>query len=189
MTVRAATDEDVPALCEALARAFHDDPIGVWALPSERRRAAQSKRFYRERMRTLLEEEMVFCDEARTGAALWAPHDRWRAPLGELARMRIWTRRSHLFLAGAHRMEQAHPKEPHYYLNVLGVSPESQGQGLGSRLLAPMLERCDREGVPAYLESSKERNLAFYGRHGFRVTGDVTFPRGPRIWAMWRDPR
>ena len=52
-----------------------------------------------------------------------------------------------------------------------------------------MLERCDREGVGAYLESSKERNVAFYGRHGFRVTGETRFPRGPRLWLMWRDPR
>ncbi len=188
--VRLATQDDVPALSAALSRAFYDDPVSSWALPGERRRLAQGERFYRERLRTLLREEMVFCDEARAGAALWAPHDRWRAPLAEIVRIRILTRRSLLFLAGAHRMEQQHPSGPHYYLNILGVSPEAQGRGLGSALLAPMLERCDREGVGAYLESSKERNLAFYGRHGFRVTGEMRFPLGgPRLWLMWRDPR
>ena len=43
--------------------------------------------------------------------------------------------------------------------------------------------------IPAYLESSKERNIAFYARHGFRVTREVTLPKGPPVWLMWRDPR
>ena len=31
--------------------------------------------------------------------------------------------------------------------------------------------RCDAEGIPAYLESTKERNVGFYERHGFAVVG------------------
>ena len=188
--IRVATEDDGPVLSAALERAFRDDPIVSWSLPSDRRRPGQITRFYRERLRTLTPEELVFCDGERLGAALWAPPDRWRTSFAELLRMRIFSRRSPPFLVGAHHMERAHPSEPHYYLAILGVAPEAQGQGLGSKLLAPMLERCDREGVPAYLESSKERNLAFYERHGFRVTGDMRFPLGgPPIWFMWRDPR
>ena len=56
-------------------------------------------------------------------------------------------------------------------------------------LLRPGLELCDREGLAAYLESSKESNLAFYGRFGFRVTDEVRMPGGgPPVWLMWRDP-
>ena len=51
-----------------------------------------------------------------------------------------------------------------------------------------MLNRIDRGGFPAYLESSNERNLDLYVRHGFRVTGEVAIPRGPTIWPMWREP-
>jgi ribosomal protein S18 acetylase RimI-like enzyme len=187
--IRQATHEDVPALCDALARAFFDDPVTSWGLPSERRRPAQSKRYFRERLRTLLADELVFCDEGRRGAALWAAPDNWRASVRELSRMRIFTRRTPLFLVAAQRLEHAHPREPHYYLSVLGVAPGAQGEGLGSRLLVPMLERCDREGVPAYLESSRDRNVPFYERHGFRVTGELRFPLGgPKLWLMWRDP-
>jgi hypothetical protein len=56
-------------------------------------------------------------------------------------------------------------------------------------MLRPVLEQCDSDGVAAYLESSKERNIDFYARHGFRVTRELRLPRGPRVWPMWREPR
>lgn len=190
MQARVATPDDVPALSAALARAFFDDPVAEYALPSRRRRQAQLERFYVQRLRTLIPDELVFCDAGRTGGALWAAPDRWRTSLAEILRTRAFSHRTLHFLVGAHRVEAAHPEVPHYYLAVLGVSPDAQGRGLGSTVLRPMLDRCDAEGVPAYLESSKERNVGFYERHGFRVTGETTLPRGgPRMWFMWREPR
>ena len=87
--------------------------------------------------------------------------------------------------------EQAHPKTEHWYLAVLGVDPGFQGKGLGGRLLEPVLARADREGLPAYLETDRERNLAFYARHRFG-TVDTLCPdgdAGPPEWTMWRDPK
>jgi ribosomal protein S18 acetylase RimI-like enzyme len=87
-------------------------------------------------------------------------------------------------------MERRHPSTPqHWYLAVLGTDPDAQGRGLGSAVLSAMLEQCDRDGVPSYLESSKERNIDFYARHGFRVTGEIKLLRGPNVWPMWRDSR
>jgi hypothetical protein len=51
-----------------------------------------------------------------------------------------------------------------------------------------VLERCDRDGIGAYLESSKPRNLDFYARFGFRSTGELSLPYGPKMWPMWREP-
>jgi ribosomal protein S18 acetylase RimI-like enzyme len=99
------------------------------------------------------------------------------------------SRRLPQLAVGYHRIDALHPRDPHLYLSVLGVDPSAQRTGLGSRLLEPGLERCDREGVPAYLESSKEANVPFYERHGFRVTDEVAMPRGPKLWLMWREPR
>ncbi len=87
-------------------------------------------------------------------------------------------------------VEKRHPASPpHYYLAVLGTDPDLQGKGIGSSLLKPVLDMCDRDGVGAYLESSKEQNIAFYARHGFEKTGEVRLPGGPTVWPMWRDPR
>ena len=51
-----------------------------------------------------------------------------------------------------------------------------------------MLAQCDRDGTPAYLETARERNVAFYERHGFHVREQLTLSSGPPVWLMWRDP-
>lgn len=189
-TARVATAADAPALATALARAFHDDPVAEFSNPRAAAREARLEFFFAGRLRTLLDDELCFCDDDQRGAALWAAPDRWHVPPREALRtLRLVNHRAPLLMAGFARVEKLHPREPHFYLASLGVEPGAQGRGLGSALMRPMLERCDREGVPAYLESSKARNVDFYGRHGFRVTGEMRFPRGPRLWLMWRDPR
>ena len=87
-------------------------------------------------------------------------------------------------------VEGLHPHEPHWYLASLGTAVDQQGKGVGSALMRPVLADCDREGLPCYLESSKERNVPFYRRHGFEVVQEVPLgEHGPSIWTMWREPQ
>jgi predicted N-acetyltransferase YhbS len=72
----------------------------------------------------------------------------------------------------------------------LGVEPVLQGQGLGGRLVQSGLERCDRDHLPAYLETAKEDNVRWYQRWGFDVVQTLDVGGGcPPIWSMWRDPQ
>ena len=98
--------------------------------------------------------------------------------------------REHSRLVGE-LVEGRHPAEPpHFYLFAIGVDPARQGGCRGSRLIREVLERCDRDGIPAYLENSKERNLPFYERHGFATRERVDLPDGgPPVWLMWRGGR
>jgi ribosomal protein S18 acetylase RimI-like enzyme len=194
--VRRASRADIPALAAMLARAFFDDPVATWACRHDRMRPAMLERFNGERLRQLVGREEVWMAPESASAALWAPPGHWRTSAREdlaLLRPLLHPRLiSHmpLVVRGLVGIERAHPQQPpHWYLAVLGTDPASQGQGLGSAVLAPVLEQCDGDGVAAYLESSKERNIAFYARHGFRVTSELRLPRGPTMWAMWRDPR
>jgi predicted GNAT family N-acyltransferase len=65
-----------------------------------------------------------------------------------------------------------------------------RGQGFGQVLMQSRLGRVDAEYCPAYLESTKFENVAYYHRFGFTVTREVVLPDGgPTMWAMWRAPR
>jgi ribosomal protein S18 acetylase RimI-like enzyme len=191
--VRKATPGEIPALAGALSRAFDDDPVMEWLFPNSRKRPRWTNTFFEVRLRQLIRQDEVWAVGDSSGAALWAQPDRWKLSAGETAVMlgRIMLgvgRRTVRGLRGLTLIEEHHPHEPHWYLAVLGVDPVAQGSGLGSALLAPVLRACDEDGVGAYLESSKERNIAFYSRHGFKVTEEVRMPKGPPVWLMWRDP-
>ena len=77
---------------------------------------------------------------------------------------------------------------PHYYLAILGTDPQFQRTGAGTAVLAPVLERCDTEGLPAYLETQKEENIAYYARHRFEVVQKIEVDGCPPIWTLRREP-
>jgi GNAT superfamily N-acetyltransferase len=86
-------------------------------------------------------------------------------------------------------VERRHPTEDHWYLALLGTDPSVQGQGLGSALLRPVLQRCDLETTPAYTETQKLANVAWYARFGFVTMDELKLPNAPTIWRLWRDPQ
>lgn len=195
-TVRRATPADTPELARALARAFLDDPVAIWSCRPDALRPTVLERFHTARLGHLLPHQEVWTDPNLSCAALWAPPEHWRTtPRQDLALTRCLLHprlmpRMPLIARGLLGLERRHPRQPpHWYLAVLGTDPVAQGQGLGSAVLRPVLEQCDADGVGAFLESSKERNIAFYARHGFRVTEELRLPRGPSMWSMWRDAR
>jgi ribosomal protein S18 acetylase RimI-like enzyme len=194
--VRRATAQDIPALAAMLARAFLDDPVANWAWRPDALRLRALERFQATRLRQLVGEEEVWTNDDLSCAALWAPPGHWHMSVREVAQLapcflhpRLFARMP-LVALGWELLERGHPHiPPHFYLAVLGTEPAAQGRGLGSAVLSAVLEQCDRDQVGAYLESSKERNIDFYARHGFRVLEEIRLLRGPSMWKMWRDPR
>jgi ribosomal protein S18 acetylase RimI-like enzyme len=84
------------------------------------------------------------------------------------------------------QMNRFHPHEPHWYLPLIGADPVHQRQGLGSALLRHALARCDRDGLPAYLESSNPANVPLYERHGFKLIGEIQAGSSPILYPMLR---
>jgi ribosomal protein S18 acetylase RimI-like enzyme len=195
-SVRKATLADAPRLAQALASAFQDDPVISWVFPHEQRRRGVLPAFMEFRLRKLaFPKDEVWMTGDGAATAVWIPPPgKWQMSRSE----RLWLLpplirflgpRTASVLGGLNRMEEQHPQDPsHWYLFILGTELAAQGRGLGSALLSHVLARVDADGLPAYLESSNERNIALYSRHGFEVISELTIPGGPRIWPMWRGP-
>jgi ribosomal protein S18 acetylase RimI-like enzyme len=85
-------------------------------------------------------------------------------------------------------LDAVHPRDPRWYLSLLGVAPARQGRGFGGALLDAWLARVDDDGLPAWLETDREANLAFYGARGFGVEHELRV-LGARVWCLGRPAR
>jgi GNAT superfamily N-acetyltransferase len=193
--VRQATAADIPRIGEALGKAFWDDPVMRFLIPPDKPDSRLAG-LMRWEAKSSIKQGTAWTTADGSGAALWKPPGRWKTTIGEIVLQLptvIGVLRGNTLtgLSTLGVVEKKHPNDPpHWYLAVLGTEPAAQGKGNGSALLQPVLERCDRDGEPAYLESSKETNIPFYERHGFRVTEKIQLGKGgPPVWGMWRDPQ
>jgi GNAT superfamily N-acetyltransferase len=187
---------DVSPIADLLVRSFADDPVANFMFAGRRRRQMGLHSFFTTQIqRQFLPYGHVYTTDDLGGVAVWGPPDRKREPLKELLQLLptapfLASSRMIKALQLLFEVDSLHPKEPHWYLATLGTEPERQGQGIGSALLRAMLELVDEEGSPAYLESSKHRNVPLYARFGFEVIEEHRSKVGsPPIWRMWREPR
>lgn len=184
------------AAAEMLARAFADDPVWRFMAPQDRRWPARMAPVFRHLIAPSVGHDTAWTTPSTAGAAVWSPPGSWRFPVSAAIRSApamvvsfgpAGLIRS-LRLLG--RMEAAHPREPHWYLEFLAADAHLRGRGIGSALIRPGLDRADEDGLPAYLESSKPENVPFYRRHGFEVVEELVAVQGaPPMWRMWREPR
>jgi GNAT superfamily N-acetyltransferase len=197
--LRDGREEEVGRL---LARSFAADPIFTYVEPDASRRrafleplmAALTRRSHRLAAAYASSPDLL-------AVSLWKTPDLRALSPAQLAmtgldRVGEWLspaahqRFERIFEVIEEALERISP-EPVWYLGVLGVDPEAQGRGLGSRLMQPGLERADREALAVTLETGQPRNLPLYHRHGFEVTAELppVEPGAPVVWTMKRPPR
>ena len=125
------------------------------------------------------------------GAALWLPPDVHpdEEALAALIEETVADPVRKEVFAVIEQMASHHPREPHWYLPLIGVDPIQQGKGLGSALMRHALSRCDREKKLAYLESSSAKNIPLYEREGFERIGTIQAGEWPPLYPMVRTPR
>jgi len=196
--IRVAEARDVPELADALSRAFDGDPVLSWVMRDDGKRSEAMRGLFAYILRESVPHGEVTATDELDACAVWVPPGVWAEPPGLLESLRMLPET--LRWAGLSRLRRfkemdaaeyaKRPREPHFYLAVLGVRPDRQGAGLGSALLSHTLSRLDEAGMPAYLENSKPANMPLYERHGFRVFDEINLRGGgPKEWCMWREPR
>lgn len=190
----AAPRAQLDALVDSLAAAFADDPVLAWLIPDSAARPKRLEGFFRLELNgVVLPAGRVLAVQGNTGALLELPPGAWRMPFRAqlphaAAFTRVFGRRLPHAFALITKMERRHLREPHYYIPYVGVAPDAQGRGLGTALLRQTLDRCDAEGLPAYLEATSESNAILYERLGFKHLGPFTLASSPPIWPMRRPP-
>jgi ribosomal protein S18 acetylase RimI-like enzyme len=194
-----ATADAAADIARDLAAAFSADPVFDWFSRPDSRRDAARLAFFHHLLR-----ELVFgvgeVQRPSTGgaAAVWMPSEafalhpmirEFRA-IPMLLGLTGWSRFMRMVQL-REAMDRHHPMDrPHAYLWFLGVTPQAQGHGVGSRLIKAKTDRLDASRRPAFLETATQRNVELYRRHGFEVVAEYRpSPGGPMNWSMWRDPR
>jgi GNAT superfamily N-acetyltransferase len=199
ITIGPAASTDRSKLAASLASAFSTDPLFVWMTGAIAGPAVEAKlrivfdAFLKTDLRR--SEHLVFADRDGMGVAIWKAPNAWKLAGSDMLRalpamLRGLGTKTPRMMGAFTAIEKVHPEPPHYYLEALGTRRDMQSKGVGSAVIGAMLDRCDTEGMPAYLESSNPLNVPFYIRHGFEVTGEILVGKGaPTVTAMWRDPR
>jgi ribosomal protein S18 acetylase RimI-like enzyme len=189
--ITTATASDAEHAIAVLTLAFSSDPPCRWAWPDPQQYLASFPGFVRALGGRAFEQGTAYCLHGYTGAALWLPpgvQPDEEAVIALFQRTMAEAAREHIFVV-FEQMGSYHPAEPHWYLPLIGVDPAHQGRGYGSALLRHALTVCDRDGTPAYLESTSPESIPLYERHGFEVLGTIQVGASPPIFPMLRRPR
>ena len=190
---RRATSADRDAVIATLTRAFAIDPLVRWFFPDEVTYPARARAFFGYLFDIRIEHGEVQVAGDGDAASLWTPPGgvtmsqaeqdrRWidgveaGAGPGELQRIEAYEEAA---LAMT-------PDQPHWYLGVLGTDPAHRGLGLARAVIRPVLERADRDGLPAFLETATPENLPFYAGFGFEESAHADLRDGPTVRALWR---
>jgi ribosomal protein S18 acetylase RimI-like enzyme len=182
-----------------LSRAFFNDPLMLYYLPDPARRARVLPYLMRVSLRYCLFYGQVFTTLGLDGMACWLPPGHTamgilgllRAGMGVLPPNLGWEalRRLRQVEPAIDRIHRACVPGPHWYLMLLGVEPARQGQGIGGSLIALVLAKARAAGLPCYLETMTELDVAFYRKHGFKVVFEIELPPGSlHVWMVLKQP-
>ncbi len=180
--------KDLPQIVDSMLLAFSADPFFRWIYPDEEQYLSSFPGF----VKLLMNEHIdINCTKDAEGAAFWLPPqqemdlDTFAAYMQETVSPQDLDKVAAVFEG----MNHAHPKVPHRYLVLLGVTTSKQGRGYGSSLIEPTLLECDRTQQIIHLETCNPRSAAFYERHGFERQKEIQIADCPIIYPLVRYPK
>ena len=176
--VRQAVTSDRNSVVSTVTLAFAADPVNRWYLPDADRFLTYFPRIVQSFLGQSIEAGACFVTAGGEGAAIWLPPGvsgddaAMEAVLLEAVPPELLEPVAALFSA----FETYHPRDADcWYLPVIGVDPGHQGKGIGAALMKYATTMLDELGALGYLESSTQRNVPLYQRHGFEVMDQLPF--------------
>ena len=190
--IRSVKIEEMERLSATMALAFSADPIARWVM-------MDGKQFVDVMIplvgafggRAAVQRGTAHVIGDFLGAAIWLPpgaHVDDEA-MGEIFSAHIEGQHLNEVAALFEEMANYHPKEPHWYLPLIGVDPPHQRRGYGEALLQHAVAACDHDRAVAYLEATNPSNVSLYQRHGFESLGRIVVGDSPPLIPMIRKPR
>jgi GNAT superfamily N-acetyltransferase len=191
---RLAGPADRTRAVRTAVRAFADDPLVCWFFGE--RYEVCAERFFATLFDMRVADGEVWVTDDAVSEAQWNPPGGLRGP--ESARDALWMAAAdevfgpevmQRFMTWGGISGPLTPPQPYWYLGILATHPDWQRQGLAREVLRPVGARADEEGLPMYLETATESDVAYYTRLGFAVLHEIDMPDGgPHAWLMWREP-
>lgn len=186
-TIRLAELGDLPQLGVTSTRAFVGDPVMRWFFPDDDEYEAINPQLAAHIARRWQAHGTLWCTDDGVAMAGWVPPGRPEVDVGPGPEIQHPGWRLARFAAIGEALKANMPTERHWYLNMLATHPDWQRRGLGSALLEVVFARARRDGVPCYLETETEANVAYYHHHGFEIRSEWDLPDGgPHMWGMLR---
>jgi ribosomal protein S18 acetylase RimI-like enzyme len=189
--IRTATAADAERCVAVLALAFSSDPPCRWTWPDPQQYLEAFPRFARAFGGGAIEHGTANYHEGFSAVALWLPPGVApdEASLVSVMQETVAEAQRDVVFSMFEQMDAYHPREAHWHLPLIGVDPAHQEKGVGSALLRHVLNACDGQKLPAYLEATSARNVALYERHGFDALGRIQVADSPPVVPMLRKPR
>lgn len=174
---------------QQLTQAFYNYPVFVYVYPDDLERKDKLPHFFKSMVHKGLQQGEVYATSAdMAGVTVWLPPGIPGGLSGAYQVDKAAYERFSYYGSCVYGVRQKYAPADHWFLELIGVVPEAQGNGYASRLLRPMLERADRENLPCYLDTEVEKNVTLYEHFGFRVLDDTVVPETDvRSWGMLRE--
>ncbi|MBN1291327.1 MAG: GNAT family N-acetyltransferase [Candidatus Latescibacteria bacterium] len=186
---------------EVLTKAFQEDQVFVKIIPDTVERTISLQYLWHAVITYCSIYGVIYTDTPIHGVACWLSPGNTEMTLWRMFRTGLPFTRALMKFSGQTRsrflevldyIDMAHKTlgdMPHWYLWTLGVEPEFQHQGIGGKLIEPVLSQAYTDGIACYLETQSESNVAYYKKCGFTVLTEVEVPAGNIvIWTMLREP-
>jgi ribosomal protein S18 acetylase RimI-like enzyme len=190
--VQQLREDQIEEASRVLGQTFQDDPLFIYCWPDLNDREIKSVIHCKWLILLgILTGEVYITSEDIEGVAIWHPYnikekkirEQPKEILRKLRKIRkelfsdsYYSEKMTTFEEIANNLQQTLVNFPHWYLSMIGVDPDHQANGFGSKLLAMKLAQIDENNLPCYLHTENEKNIKYYTQFKFELVGKIKIP-------------